>query len=168
MIDLIILNRNLRLLDNPALYNGSLKSNYLVIYLYDDAYWYANGKSARQLKFSNDCLAELNKELKKFDSQVNVFEGSFDNLKVWINSNFDDFVIHINHCTDINYFRNNIPDYTFLFAWNHKKEIIIMHPGPINVDLEITDDIATSEKALISTQVENGLYIRAALLSLIS
>ena len=44
----------------------------------------------------------------------------------------------------------------------------VMHPGPINVDLEITDDIATSEKALISTQVENGLYIRAALLSLIS
>ncbi len=24
---------------------------------------------------------------------------------------------------DINHFRNNIPDYTFLFAWNHKKEI---------------------------------------------
>ena len=44
----------------------------------------------------------------------------------------------------------------------------IMHPGPINVDLEISDSIATSEKALISTQVENGLYIRAALLSLIS
>ena len=116
MIDLIILNRNLRLLDNPALYNGSLKSNYLVIYLYDDAYWYANGKSARQLKFSNDCLAELNKELKKFDSQVNVFEGSFDNLKVWINSNFDDFVIHINHCTDINYFRNGFLKFKDSFA----------------------------------------------------
>ena len=24
---------------------------------------------------------------------------------------------------DVNYFRNNIPDYTFLFAWNHKDEI---------------------------------------------
>ena len=44
----------------------------------------------------------------------------------------------------------------------------IMHPGPINVDLEITDSIAASKKALISTQVENGLYVRAALLSLIS
>ena len=44
----------------------------------------------------------------------------------------------------------------------------IMHPGPINVDLEISNGLATSEKALISTQVENGLYIRAALLSLIS
>ena len=45
---------------------------------------------------------------------------------------------------------------------------LVMHPGPINVDLEIADDIATSEKSLISIQVENGLYIRAALLSLIS
>ena len=44
----------------------------------------------------------------------------------------------------------------------------IMHPGPINIDLEISDAVATSEKSLISTQVENGLYIRAALLGLIS
>ena len=43
-----------------------------------------------------------------------------------------------------------------------------MHPGPINIDLEISDAVATSEKSLISTQVENGLYIRAALLSFIS
>ena len=44
----------------------------------------------------------------------------------------------------------------------------VMHPGPINIDLEISDAVATSEKSLISTQVENGLYIRAALLGLIS
>ena len=44
----------------------------------------------------------------------------------------------------------------------------VMHPGPINIDLEISDVVATSEKSLISTQVENGLYIRAALLGLIS
>ena len=35
----------------------------------------------------------------------------------------------------------------------------VMHPGPINIDLEISDAVATSEKSLISTQVENGLYI---------
>ena len=44
----------------------------------------------------------------------------------------------------------------------------VMHPGPINIDLEISDAVATSEKSLISTQVENGLYIRAALLGFIS
>ena len=65
MIDIVILNRNLRLADNPAIYYGSLRSNYLVIYLYDESYWNGNGKSKRQLKFSNDCLAELNQSLKK-------------------------------------------------------------------------------------------------------
>ena len=44
----------------------------------------------------------------------------------------------------------------------------VMHPGPINIDLEISNAVATSKKSLISTQVENGLYTRAALLGLIS
>ena len=84
MIDIVILNRNLRLADNPAIYYGSLRSNYLVIYLYDESYWNGNGKSKRQLKFSNDCLAELNQSLKKLDSEVNIFEGDFDDLQIWI------------------------------------------------------------------------------------
>ena len=121
MTDLIILNRNLRLLDNPAMHFGSLRSNYLVIYLYDKTYWKGNGKSMRQLKFSNDCLAELNDGLKKFDSKVNIFEGTFDDLKIWIKKNFNDFFIHINHCTDIKYFRDGFSKFTDSF------------PGKINV-----------------------------------
>ena len=80
MIDIVILNRNLRLHDNAALFYGSLRSNYKVIYLYDEKYWEANGKSSRQLKFSTDCLDELNKDLEKLGSKVNIFEGSFDDL----------------------------------------------------------------------------------------
>jgi len=121
MTDLIILNRNLRLHDNPAMHFGSLRSNYLVIYLYDETYWRENGKSLRQLKFSNDCLAELNDGLKKFDSKVNIFEGTFDDLKIWIKKNFYDFFIHINHCTDIKYFRDGFSKFTDSF------------PGKINV-----------------------------------
>ena len=121
MTDLIILNRNLRLHDNPAMHFGSLRSNYLVIYLYDKTYWKGNGKSMRQLKFSNDCLAELNDGLKKFDSKVNIFEGTFDDLKIWIKKNFYDFFIHINHCTDIKYFRDGFSKFTDSF------------PGKINV-----------------------------------
>ena len=105
MIDIVILNRNLRLHDNAALFYGSLRSNYKVIYLYDEKYWEANGKSSRQLKFSTDCLDELNKDLEKLGSKVNIFEGSFDDLIKWIDLNFDDFFIHMNHCTDIDYFR---------------------------------------------------------------
>ena len=115
MTDLIILNRNLRLHDNPAMYFGSLRSNYLVIYLYDETYWRENGKSLRQLKFSNDCLAELNNGLKKYDSNVNIFEGTFDDLKIWIKKNFNDFFIHINHCTDIKYFRDGFSKFTDSF-----------------------------------------------------
>ena len=105
MIDIVVLNRNLRLHDNAALYYGSLNSNYIVIHLYDENYWKANGKSVRQLKFSYDCLQELDDNLKKIGSEVNIFEGSFDDLKKWIKINFNDCFIHINHCTDIDYFR---------------------------------------------------------------
>lgn len=44
----------------------------------------------------------------------------------------------------------------------------IMHPGPMNIGVEITSNVANSEKSLVLQQVENGLYLRAALLSLIS
>ncbi len=104
--DIIIINRNLRIQDNEALFYGSLRSNYIVIYLYDENYWNANGKSSRQLKFSNDCLKELNQDLREVNSKINIFEGSFDDLKIWIHSNYKDFFIHMNHCTDVGYFRD--------------------------------------------------------------
>ena len=77
MIDIVILNRNLRMHDNAALYYGSKHSNFIVIYLYDETYWNGNGKSLRQLKFSNDCLNELNNNLIKINSELLVFAGSF-------------------------------------------------------------------------------------------
>ena len=42
-----------------------------------------------------------------------------------------------------------------------------MHPGPMNIDAEITREVANSENSLVLKQVENGLYLRTALLSLI-
>ena len=72
----------------------------------DRNYWNANGKSSRQLKFSNDCLKELNQDLSEVNSKINIFEGSFDDLKIWIHSNYKDFFIHMNHCTDVGYFRD--------------------------------------------------------------
>ena len=84
MIDIIVLNRNLRLHDNAALFYGSLRSNYIVIYLYDEKYWEGNGKSSRQLKFATDCLNELDQDLKKINSEINIFEGSFEMIKIWI------------------------------------------------------------------------------------
>ena len=43
----------------------------------------------------------------------------------------------------------------------------LMHPGPMNIDAEITRNVANGKNSLVLKQVENGLYLRTALLSLI-
>ena len=48
------------------------------------------------------------------------------------------------------------------------KEIIVMHPGPINRGVEITSEVADSDQAIILDQVENGVAIRMAIMYLIS
>lgn len=49
-----------------------------------------------------------------------------------------------------------------------KKQIIIMHPGPINRGVEVTSDVADSEHSIILNQVENGVAVRMAVLYLLS
>jgi aspartate carbamoyltransferase catalytic subunit len=48
------------------------------------------------------------------------------------------------------------------------KEIIIMHPGPINRGVEITSDVADSQQSVILDQVENGVAVRMAVLYLLA
>jgi len=48
------------------------------------------------------------------------------------------------------------------------KEIIIMHPGPINRGVEISSEIADSDNAIILNQVENGVAIRMAVIYLLA
>jgi aspartate carbamoyltransferase catalytic subunit len=48
------------------------------------------------------------------------------------------------------------------------KELLIMHPGPINRGVEISSDIADSEHAIILDQVENGVAVRMAILYLLA
>lgn len=49
-----------------------------------------------------------------------------------------------------------------------KKEIVIMHPGPINRGVELNSDVADSEHSIILGQVENGVAIRMAVLYLLA
>jgi aspartate carbamoyltransferase catalytic subunit len=49
-----------------------------------------------------------------------------------------------------------------------QKEIIIMHPGPINRGVEINSDVADSKQSIILNQVENGVAIRMAVIYLLS
>lgn len=48
------------------------------------------------------------------------------------------------------------------------KEIIIMHPGPINRGVELTSDVADSKHSVILNQVENGVAVRMAVLYLLA
>lgn len=48
------------------------------------------------------------------------------------------------------------------------KEIIIMHPGPINRGVEITSDVADSKHSVILEQVENGVAVRMAVMYLLA
>jgi aspartate carbamoyltransferase catalytic subunit len=51
---------------------------------------------------------------------------------------------------------------------NLDKEIVIMHPGPINRGVEITSDVADSKQSIILDQVENGVAIRMAVIYLLA
>ncbi|GAB4345381.1 MAG: aspartate carbamoyltransferase catalytic subunit [Flammeovirgaceae bacterium] len=48
------------------------------------------------------------------------------------------------------------------------KEIVIMHPGPINRGVELTSDVADSKHSIILDQVENGVAIRMAVMYLLA
>jgi aspartate carbamoyltransferase catalytic subunit len=49
-----------------------------------------------------------------------------------------------------------------------KKDIVLMHPGPINRGVELTSDAADSHHSIILDQVENGVAIRMAVLYLLA
>tara|TARA_Y100000590_G_scaffold453514_1_gene598693 strand:+ start:376 stop:1302 length:927 start_codon:yes stop_codon:yes gene_type:complete len=50
---------------------------------------------------------------------------------------------------------------------NHKKEIVIMHPGPINRGVEIDSEVADSNQSIILNQVLNGVAVRMSVLYLL-
>ena len=78
-----------------------------------------------------------------------------------------------NERMDISYFPTT-REYTQQFGLNKKildsldKDIIVMHPGPINRGVEITSDVADSKQSIILNQVENGVAIRMAVLYLLA
>jgi aspartate carbamoyltransferase catalytic subunit len=48
------------------------------------------------------------------------------------------------------------------------KEIVIMHPGPINRGVELSSDVADSQQSVILNQVENGVAVRMAVIYLLA
>jgi aspartate carbamoyltransferase catalytic subunit len=78
-----------------------------------------------------------------------------------------------NERMDVNYFPST-REYAQQYGVDKKlldslnKEIVIMHPGPINRGVEITSDVADSQQSVILDQVENGVAIRMAVIYLLA
>jgi aspartate carbamoyltransferase catalytic subunit len=78
-----------------------------------------------------------------------------------------------NERMEVNYFPST-REYTQQYGVDKKlldslnKEIVIMHPGPINRGVEITSDVADSKQSIILNQVENGVAIRMAVIYLLA
>ena len=78
-----------------------------------------------------------------------------------------------NERMDISYFPST-REYTQQFGLDMEllqsldKEIVVMHPGPINRGVEITTEVADSGQAIILDQVQNGVAVRMAALYLLA
>lgn len=78
-----------------------------------------------------------------------------------------------NERMDVNYFPST-REYTQQYGIHKSlldslsKEIVIMHPGPINRGVEITSEVADSHQSIILDQVENGVAIRMAVMYLLA
>lgn len=74
---------------------------------------------------------------------------------------------------DIKFFPS-LREYSMQYGLNKEildsleKEIIVMHPGPINRGVEITSDVADSKQSIILNQVENGVAVRMAAIYLLA
>jgi aspartate carbamoyltransferase catalytic subunit len=74
---------------------------------------------------------------------------------------------------DIKYFPS-LREYSMQFGLTKQllddlnKEIVVMHPGPINRGVEITSDVADSKQSIILQQVENGVAVRMAVIYLLA
>ena len=69
---------------------------------------------------------------------------------------------------------SSLREYNLAYGINRRlldsiqKDIVIMHPGPINRGVEIDSDVADSKQSIILQQVENGVAVRMAVLYLLA
>lgn len=74
---------------------------------------------------------------------------------------------------DVKYFPS-LREYSMVYGVNKglldalDKEIVVMHPGPINRGVELNSDVADSQHSIILDQVENGVAVRMAVMFLLA
>ncbi|MCB9935775.1 MAG: aspartate carbamoyltransferase catalytic subunit [Planctomycetes bacterium] len=107
--------------------------------------------------------------------------GAFKELGVNIHHNLDEVLDHYDvfNILRIQMERQNkglfpsVREYHYLYGIDSKRlsrmksEVVIMHPGPINRGIEISQEVADGENSVILRQVTNGLAVRMAVLMLV-
>ncbi len=126
-------------------------------------------------------LSLLNAKI-KICSPLSLVPREIESLGVTIETNLDKAlswcdavnVLRVQHeRMEKSYFPNN-REYSLLYRLDKqkidqlKKDILILHPGPINRGVEITSDIVESSNSIILDQVENGVAIRMAIIYLLA
>ena len=108
----------------------------------------------------------------KYISSIGVqIENNIENALKWCDvAN----VLRIQLERQKNKFFPSLREYSLYYGINKKllekinKDIVIMHPGPINRGVELNSDVADSSNSIILDQVENGVAIRMAVMYLLS
>ncbi len=83
-------------------------------------------------------------------------------------------LLRIQHERQADGFFPSIGEYARFFGINRdvvklmKRDALIMHPGPINRDVELSSEVADGEHSVILEQVTNGLAVRMAVLFLVA
>ena len=79
-------------------------------------------------------------------------------------------VQHERHSGDPNEKSFDAKAYHEEYGINHKRyqelkpDTIIMHPGPINHDVELSGDLVESDKCMFTRQMQNGVFMRMAMI----
>ncbi|HEV8290493.1 MAG TPA: hypothetical protein VGP94_01155, partial [Tepidisphaeraceae bacterium] len=126
--------------------------------------------------------------LKKLGAEVilvgppTLLPRSFEHLGARVVHNFDEVIgeVDVINMLRVQFERiqssqfPSVREFTRLFGltWDRfqrcKKDVFVMHPGPMNRGIEISSDIADGPQSGILTQVTNGLAVRMAVLYLVT
>ena len=108
---------------------------------------------------------------KDFEKWVKGKAKIYDNLEDGIKGANVVMMLRIQQERMVGCFIPSLSEYYKLFGLNHeklklaKKDVIVLHPGPINRDVEISSNLADDENvSLILNQVESGVAMRQAIL----
>ena len=68
----------------------------------------------------------------------------------------------------------SLREYSSLFGVNSeilkyaKKDVLVMHPGPVNRGIELSTEVIDGKNSVINVQVKNGVAVRMAILKLLT